>query len=164
MRSDRRSAVLREHGILCSMIFVISLINTALVENDLSEKSLDELFELRERINTEIELRIGLIDSSMIFVGDYTAGIDIKPGTYVITCTKAKEHASDGMTIAIYEPGENYKVNKNKSVYYEFRDNAKAFIGIDFGGSAIISLQEGEHLIIRWGEGTLRSFTPSWAP
>ena len=105
-----------------------------------------------------------LIDSSMIFVGDYTAGIDIKPGTYVITCTKAKEHASDGMTIAIYEPGENYKVNKNKSVYYEFRDNAKAFIGIDFGGSAIISLQEGEHLIIRWGEGTLRSFTPSWAP
>ncbi len=144
-------------------LLLVANIGYADVGIDLSAMTLEELTTLRDEINALIKANVE-DNNAMIYVGDFLVGKDIRAGSYIITCTKEEENASDGMIIAIYDSGDTYEMNKSKSVYYDFRDNANVFIGIDLGETTIINLEEGQHLIIRWGEGTCKSYAPAWAP
>lgn len=149
--------------IICSVLvflFAFCTVTTAESVIDISTMTIDELISLRDSIDEQIR-GILVSDNTMIYAGDYLVGKDIKAGKYVITCTREKEDADDGMVMAIYDDDEAYKANKGKYPYGVFRDNAKVFIVIDEGASAMISLEEGEHFIISWGEGTCTPANPS---
>ena len=102
--------------------FVILQVNMSIAEISYGEMTTDELIKLRNDISDELDKRIGEEDGNMIFVGDYIAGIDIKPGTYIITCTD-KPANQLRMVFAVYEAGDKYETNKGKAVYSEFQQN-----------------------------------------
>ena len=152
--------------VLIIMCAAILFLTPAFAEDyDFSEKKLDELIMLRSRIDEEITTRIGT-NNSMIYMGSYLVGTDIKAGRYLITCTKENENATNGMVIVVFRSDEAYEANYPTSyVYGDYRDNADVFIGIDEGESALLSIQDGDHLVINWGQGTCIPYqAPSWQP
>lgn len=146
------------------LIIVLLFLSATSVYAEYESFTLDELLDMRAMIENEILSRISN-PSSTIYPGDNLVGVDIKAGTYLITCTKENERASDGMIMAIFHSDEVYEANKNTSyVYGDYRDNAVQFIGIELSESALLTLVEGDHLIISWGEGLCVPHRSTWMP
>lgn len=149
---------------LLSLIFVaLMLMAMPVLAEDLdpSEMTLDELVKLHTLIHDELVKRID-DNRTMIYVGDYLAGTDIKPGAYLITCTK-KHTSKYSMIIAVYHSDEIYD-NHADDDNYNFKVNAVKFVEINEMDSAIIQLEAGDHLIIRHGEGLCVPYQATWAP
>lgn len=75
----------------CVIIIILlsASMAAALGENtDLTGMSIDELILLRAQIDAEIISRPEAEDS-VLLEGEYTVGVDIKPGTYFVTCDKS---------------------------------------------------------------------------
>ena len=89
--------------ILIAMLTIFYLFtSTALCENiDLSSMTLDELFALRLRLNSEIDSRY--VDDIAIYDGRYVVGKDIKAGFYLIYNDLTYR---DYITIVITYPSE----------------------------------------------------------
>lgn len=144
-----------------ALVFVL-MIPSCLAEIDFTSLSMDELMNLRKNVEDEIHARLG--GSDAIYVGDYLAGKDIKPGKYVITCTEETPTAGDDMVFGIYNSDDSYESHKSEEAYFGFRSNAVLFFQLQKDGVATVTLEEGQHLIIKWGKGTCEPFAPSWAP
>ena len=132
-------------------------------ELDPSEMTLDELVKLHTLIHNELVKRID-DNRAMIYTGDYLAGTDIKPGVYLITCTK-KTYTNSDMTIAVYHSGEDYDNYAHMDPNYaDFKKHAASLSQIIKGESAIVRVEAGDYLIIRKGEGLCIPYQGTWAP
>ena len=148
---------------LMVQIFVISFSGLALADEtlDYSGMSLDELVILRNTINEEIASRIGSGD--MIYTGDFLVGTDIKAGKYIITCTAETPQSSDDMVMGIFNEKDSHDQFAGESAYNAFRDNVDAFYALQLDETAIITLEEGQYFVIKWGEATCSPYAPSWS-
>lgn len=154
---------MKKLAVLMVTVLVISLSGLVLAaeNSNYKEMSLNELVELRNTINEEINSRLGSGD--MIYSGDFLVGTDIRAGKYVITCTKENEDASDDMVMGIFNEKDTHDQFATGSAYLSFKENADAYYEVDMGLSAIVTLEEGQYFVIKWGEGTCTPYAPSWA-
>ena len=144
-------------------VMSLGIFGTALAADvDLASMSTDELIALRNQIVDELTIRLGSGDA--IYAGDYKGGVTIKSGTYTITCTKEKENASDDMVLGIFDEDDIYFTYKDSSAYYDFKENAPIYLELDKDFSGVITIEDGQHLVIKWGEAILTPAAPSWAP
>jgi len=60
----------------------------SIADSDLSALSIDDLILLRTQIDAELMSRPE-VENSVLLEGEYTVGVDIKPGTYFITSNKS---------------------------------------------------------------------------
>ncbi|HNX63182.1 MAG TPA: hypothetical protein PKN45_11125 [Candidatus Limiplasma sp.] len=109
-------------------------------EVDYKAMSADELIAMRKSINEELAARLAS-DASNFYTGSYKIGVDIKPGTYLFTCTMVSE-GMEYMTI----------------------DNAQLCVG----DTILINLSandEENYLNVYDGSGTIQlTVKPDWAP
>ena len=98
----------------------------------------------------------------MIYAGDYLVGTDIKAGKYILTCTKEREDASDDMVMGIFNEKDTHDQFAAESAYYDFKDNVDVFYELEKDLTAVITLEDGQYFVIKWGEGTCTPYTPSW--
>lgn len=117
---------------------------------DLSSMTLDELVELRDRVNFEIDYRICVSDST-IGRGTYTVGVSIAPGVYEFTATEVEMGAGSECRIYVY--GTDDKENPKIGIY-----------DIPVGSPSVIELIDGDTLEIRGGSGFLKKASKTWMP
>lgn len=137
-----------------SFILAIGLASIPVVAEspsvDLSAMTLDELVELRDRVNFEIDSLVYSGDST-IGRGTYTVGISIAPGVYEFMATEVEIRAGSECYIDLY--GVEDKENPKTEIY-----------DILIGTSVIIELVDGDTLEIRGGSGILKKAEKTWMP
>lgn len=139
---------------ILSVILAIGLASSPVVAEsptvDLSAMTLDELVELRDRVNFEIDSRICVSDST-IGRGIYTVGVSIAPGVYEFMATEVEMGAGSECRIYVY--GADDKENPKIGIY-----------DIPVGSPSVIELIDGDTLEIRGGSGFLKRADKSWMP
>ena len=121
---------------------------------DLSTFSLEELFTLYESVRGELIKREGFEDNDLIGRGTYVVGTDIRAGTYKLVVAESFMSGDTAMNnIFVTE------TNNNGDIIYVSSNN---FIPI--GESLVLSIAEGQTLIIKECACYITPYTPSWAP
>jgi len=146
-------------GLLLAVVMSISIAGMCFADAadlKLSEKSLEELVEIRDAAAKEIFARFSGTLEDMIYNGSYVAGKDIKVGSYTITNT------SDGfLTVYIFDNEESYTKYQND---WSSTEGRLDLLECKLGKSMNVSLEEGNVLYIERGEGICKASKPSWAP
>ena len=107
--------------------------------------NLDELIDLKARVEAEIVERVGG-DLSAIYTGDYLVGTHIAAGTYKIMGTSTK----DSTFVCTYIDSDSRE------------DYDSAFSAyLDEGEIAQVSLNDGGYLVIN-GMATIVPYKPAW--
>lgn len=138
-----------------SLVLLLSFCSVAAAEGvDLSAMTLDELVALHERVDAEIDARIGC-DPDVISAGVYVAGESIKAGKYNIL--SSEEHF--GFTVATFA---------SKALYEQaFAENNEALASfqcyVSSGESAFVQLDDGMVLLIS-DTALIEEAKASWMP
>ncbi len=126
---------------------------------DVTSMSTDELLALREKLNTEINDRLG-DDNALIGDGVYVAGVDIKPGMYQITCAAAFNDRE--FLVNLFESKENYqKYDESRLKNGKYR---LFYAALYEGGMATVNLNEGMTIEIYNGIGRVKAVNADWMP
>lgn len=138
--------------LLCTLVLSNTVLTaTALAsEIDLTQLNLEQLIALRSEINILIAENGG---ENIIGQGTFEAGIDIKPGTYDIICSKNARHGF--INVEVYPSKADAENNENREV-------SQIWYKEEAPESASINLKEGNVLILS-GEGILQETSPAWA-
>ena len=139
--------------ILAAVMLILILLAGAAVAEDtpLTEMSLDELLEMKCRIDLEILDRFGMIDGIVIEPGVYIVGEDIPEGNYWFEGVEGRRYAR----ISIYPSSDNMDPNSDHL----------EITGIGFGDSAIteksgkVILKNGSAVKITWGPAVIHPYT-----
>lgn len=122
---------------------------------DFESMTTDELIDLRDALNAEIANRIGN-DDTLIYVGRYVVGEDIRAGRYVINFL-SKEDSLDteyGTVVIYYTEEDDRSMTMNKDVLY-----------FPLGEEGYIELSDGNVVYIKETAASIYSVAkPSWAP
>lgn len=139
--------------LLATMMVVLMLVTPASAESiDLDSMSTDDLLSLRNQINNILIERMAS-DASSIYSGNYTVGVDIKAGRYVIKFDELAEGETTGIIWTFASP-EDFKSRR-----YITADYLK--IGVEYQ----VTLEDGMVLEITRAKGTIRAIAkPEWAP
>lgn len=137
--------------IICTLFTVTAYASPV----DFGSMTTDELIDLRDALNVEIANRIGNEDS-LIYVGRYVVGEDIKAGRYVINFL-SKEDSIDteyGTVVIYYTEEDDRSMTMNKDVLY-----------FPLGEDGCIELADGNVVYIKEAAASIHSIAkPSWAP
>lgn len=116
-------------------------------EIDFSAMSLDELVDLRNCITVEINQRMGDYSVDTMYQGDYTVGVDITAGVYLLTAIMQDVPFS----IRLYENENRETIIINEHILN--------------GNTYYLDLKDGMVLDVYNGAATITpSAKPSWAP
>ena len=127
---------------------------------DLSSLTLDELVQLRLRIDESIISRTATMTGNKISMGRYVVGVDIIPGKYDITCTDCivfsdpRDSWKEGMLVFVFNDVES----ANEGDAMELSGPLKP------GQSCYLSLKEGMTFTIRGGSGIISPKKFTWVP
>ena len=135
------------------MILVLMFFTPVLAESaDLGSMSTDDLLVLRNEINDILEERM-TSDASAIYSGNYTVGIDIKAGRYVLQFDEVAEGETTGI-VMLFANADDWH-----SQDYISADYLRA--GVEYQ----IVLEDGMILEITRAKGTIHAIAkPEWAP
>lgn len=116
---------------------------------DLSAMTLDELVELRDRVNFEIDIRVSGSDSS-IGRGKYIAGEMIAAGIYEFIPTEVEFRGYSYCSLYVRDGTSDEIITSISS--------------IPVGSGVIFKLREGDILEISEGSGILKNADKTWMP
>lgn len=144
-------------GVLLALLITVSCTGFCIAaENDLSAMTIDELVTLRNQITAEIISRIP--DAEPFYSGKYTAGVDIKEGSYTITNLTPESEDGVDTWIACTVRAKADESEEGEVVMDQY---------IHAGTAVMINLTEGMTMNIRSSKSQM-SITinekPSWAP
>lgn len=142
-----------------TLFFLFAFSASVMAESvDLTTMTTDELLAFRERLNAEINDRLG-DDKSLIVDGVYVAGVDIKPGMYRISCVAAFDDRE--FIVNLFESKENYQIyDKSRWSNASYRLSQAPLL---VGGTTIVNLTEGVTIEIYNGIGRMEAVQPDWA-
>jgi hypothetical protein len=133
------------------LLLITMLIGTASAESiDVGTMSIEELIELHEIIRKELESRIDTSEPSLIGSGKYLVGTMLKPGTYRFVSMSSDR--SDSKCVV------NILADEDDSIFTAWYTGY-----ITIGESAVLTLEDGNVLIVDSGSGRLTAFEPTWA-
>lgn len=134
--------------LVLALVFLMLFSVSALGEEiDFSAMSLDELVGLRNSITVEINQRIGDYTADTMYQGDYTVGVDITTGVYLLTAITQDAPFS----IRLYENANRETIIINEHIL--------------IGNTYYLELKDGMLLDVYNGAATITPSTkPSWAP
>ena len=144
-------------GIVAAVLMIVTISGACMAaENDLKSMSLDELVTLRNQITAEIISRIP--DAEPFYSGKYTAGVDIKEGSYTITNLTPESEDGVDTWIACTVRAKADESGEAEVVMDQY---------IHAGTAVTVNLTEGMSMSIRSSKSQM-SITmnekPSWAP
>lgn len=146
------------YSILISFLLVVGFFSTVAYAYsgsrdtiNLSDYSLDELIELHEEVRNELADRLHLNDDTLIGRSEYIVGKDIKPGIY--TFTVAESDIEDGEIDNLIFV-QDLSTSKYPSTSYD----------VPVGERVVLSLEEGQKLIIQGCACYVSINNPIWAP
>ena len=138
---------------MLSLVLAIGLASIPVVAEspsvDLSAMTLDELVELRDRVNLEIDLRVSGPDST-IGRGTYIAGDMIAAGIYEFIPTEVEFRGYSYCSLYVMDGTSDEIITSASS--------------IPVGGGVIFKLREGDILKISEGSGILKKADKTWIP
>ena len=121
--------------LILSLLTVPTLAESSI---DLASMSLDELIALREEVEAEIKEKGGAVEYDLS-AGKYIVGVDIAPGSYVITAAEE----CDG-TVTVYDSADD-----------EEKGNFSVWETLSSGHSMRVILVEGGIMEIYNVQGTI---------
>ena len=136
-----------------SMVWTVSFAE----EIDLTAMSMDELYILRQRIDSEIHSRYQ-VSEGVLYPGIYVVGKDIKPGFYLIECVEVTDaelltHENPQIVIDTY--------NSVDDLPYHYRDQQWLYVGKKLQ----LNLSEGMAFEVVYGIAKIITLEkPSWTP
>ena len=135
------------------MILVLMFVTPVLAESvDLGSMTTDDLLALRNEINDILTERIAS-DASVIYSGNYTVGVDIKAGRYVLQFDEIAEGETTGI-VMLFEDTDKW--------------HNRDYISADYLRTDVeyqIVLEDNMVLEITRAKGTIRAIAkPEWAP
>ena len=135
--------------IILALLIVIAV--PALAEPvDYSSMTLEQLIEMRSKINQEIDARIGT-STTAIYSGVFVVGKDIKPGRYVLILEKGLKYP----TASTYFGTEKY-ADDSQYQAYELRDGESTYIELVDGMTFTL-----DQIMIAYLQPLTK---PEWAP
>lgn len=142
--------------VLVTLIFCFAFTSLA-APIDYSTMSDTELIELEADLDTELSSR-GINKTNLIMAGAYVAGIDIKPGAYVLTSVNREYY----FKYAVYQDVDTYKTLLGyKSTIQDFYMPCTKIYVEEY---VRINLEEGNVLYIDSGAAKVESQKADWAP
>ena len=141
--------------VVAFVIAFASLTFAGISDLNISEMTTDEIIELKNALTEELQTRFGYGDT--IFEGLYKVGRDIKPGTFLLTCTKDDPQYSSDMDFCYYATEEALQTKQGiKLGDFAYREYLK------YENSYVLNLEEGGYLYIMSGEGSITPYKASW--
>lgn len=139
--------------ILIILMLVLLLIPSVIAESvDYNSMTTDDLLALRNQINGILIERMAS-DASAIYSGNYTVGVDIKAGRYVLQFDEIAEGETTGI-VMLFENTDKWHNRDYISADY-LRTNVEYQI----------VLEDSMVLEITRAKGTIRAIAkPEWAP
>ena len=147
------------YSVLIALILILGLFSSIAYAQsgnhdkiDLTDYSLEELVELNEEVHAELTERLYLGDDTLIGRSEYTVGTQIKPGNYTFTVVETESY-DDG------EPDNFIFVQDISSKEYP-----STTYNAPLGGKVVLTLKEGQKLIISNCVCSVTVSNPIWAP
>ena len=144
-------------GVVITVVLLLAISGTCMAEEiDLQSMTLDDLVTLRNQITSEIMSRMG--EEEPFYSGKYTAGVDIKEGSYTIKNLTPESEDDVDTWIACTVRAKADDSGDQEVVLDQY---------IHAGTAITVNLTEGMTMNIRSSKSQMSIVVnerPSWAP